>query len=123
MSGNRCIDALIALAAALASALPVIALAQPAPEDAIVVSATRFPEQVQRLPASTTVITAEDISRSSARTLPEILREQVGLNMIDFYGNNAATTAIDLRGYGITGAQNTLVLLDGRRLNDIDLSG
>jgi len=30
---------------------------------------------------------------------------------------------VDLRGFGITGTQNTLILLDGRRLADNDLSG
>src|SRR5258708_4222734 len=94
-----------------------------AQDDAVIVNATRFPEDVRRLPASTTVISAEDISRSAARTLPELISAQVGLNMQDFFGNNAASTSIDLRGYGVTGPQNTLILLDGRRLNDIDLSG
>src|SRR5207244_10751351 len=60
---------------------------------------------------------------SAARTLPERRSGEVGLTMKDFYGNNAAVTSIDLRGYGITGPQNTLILLDGRRLNDFDLSG
>src|SRR5437016_13402688 len=43
--------------------------------------------------------------------------------MKDLFGNNASNTSIDLRGFGATGPQNTLILLDGRRLNDIDLSG
>jgi iron complex outermembrane recepter protein len=108
-------------AAGLSAALALsICFAQ---EDAVVVNATRFPEEVRRLPASATVITAEDLSRSAARTLPEVLAAQPGLNMQDFFGNNASNTSIDMRGYGVTGAQNTLILLDGRRLNDLDLSG
>jgi iron complex outermembrane receptor protein len=91
-------------------------------EDAVVVEATRFPEDVRRLPASVTVITSEDIEKSAARTLPEILSEQVGITQRDFFGNNASATSIDLRGFGATGPQNTLILLDGRRLTDIDLS-
>jgi iron complex outermembrane receptor protein len=94
-----------------------------AQNDAVLVTATRFPEDVRRLPASTTVLTADDIARSAARTLPELLQEQVGFNMRDLFGNNAAQTTIDLRGYGATGAQNTLILIDGRRQNDFDLSG
>src|SRR3954465_12315815 len=94
-----------------------------AQDDAVVVEATRFPQDVRRLPASVSVITGEDISRSAARTLPELLNEQVGFTMKDFYGNNAAITSMDLRGFGVTGPQNTLILLDGRRLNDFDLSG
>lgn len=92
-------------------------------EDAVLVEATRFPEDVRRLPASVTVITSEDIARSAARTLPELLEAQVGFTVKDFFGNNASTTSVDLRGYGITGPQNTLILLDGRRVSDFDLSG
>jgi iron complex outermembrane recepter protein len=92
-------------------------------QDSVVITAPRFPEEIRRLPASVTVITQEDIEQSAARTLPELLAEQVGFTMKDFFGNNAAATSIDLRGFGVTGPQNTLILLDGRRLNDFDLSG
>jgi iron complex outermembrane receptor protein len=92
-------------------------------EDAVVVEATRFPEDVRRLPASVTVISSEDIEKSAARTLPELLNGQVGFTVKDLFGNNASTTSIDLRGYGVTGPQNTLILLDGRRVSDFDLSG
>lgn len=109
-----------AVCAALLAALALPAYSQN--EDSVVVTATRFAEDVRRLPASVTVLSQEDIGKSAARTLPELLQEQVGVTMKDFYGNNAALTAIDLRGFGITGAQNTLVLLDGRRVTDIDLT-
>ena len=92
-------------------------------QEAVVITAPRFPEEIRRLPASVTVITEEDIKQSAARTLPELLSSEVGITMKDFYGNNAAYTSIDLRGFGVTGPQNTLILLDGRRLNDFDLSG
>lgn len=91
-------------------------------EEVVVVEATRFPEEVRRLPASVTVLSAEDIARSAARTLPELLAEQVGITMKDFFGNNAAATGVDLRGFGVTGPQNALILLDGRRMTDIDLT-
>ena len=91
-------------------------------DDSVVVNATRFPEDARRLPASTTVLTADDIKNSAARTLPELLQEQVGITMKDFYGNNGAVTSVDLRGFGVTGPQNTLILLDGRRITDIDLT-
>jgi iron complex outermembrane recepter protein len=94
-----------------------------AQDDAVVITATRFPENVRRLPASVTVISEEEIARSPARTIPELLNSQVGFTMKDLFGNNASSTSIDLRGFGATGPQNTLILLDGRRLNDIDLSG
>ena len=94
-----------------------------AQDDAVVITAPRFPQDLRQLPASVTVISEDEISKSAARTLPELLSGEVGLTMKDFYGNNAAATSVDLRGFGITGPQNTLILLDGRRLNDFDLSG
>src|SRR5690349_9673242 len=86
------------LVAALAAAFCVPVHAQT--DEAVVVNATRFPEDARRLPASVTVITAEDIKKSPARTLPELLTEQVGITQQDLYGNNAAVTSIDLRGSG-----------------------
>src|SRR5436190_241326 len=100
---------------------PPFSGAQPA--DAVVIEATRFPEVARTLPASVTVLTAEDIAASPARTLPELLSQQAGITMLDFFGNNAATTSIDLRGFGVTGGQNTLILVDGRRMTDIDFAG
>jgi iron complex outermembrane receptor protein len=88
-----------------------------------VITAPRFPEEVRKLPASVTVITREDIDRSAARTIPELLANEVGITMKDFYGNNASGTSIDLRGFGVTGDQNTLILLDGQRITNFDLSG
>jgi iron complex outermembrane receptor protein len=108
-------------ALAVAAALAPVALAQSS--EAVLIEATRFPEDSRRLPASVTVLHGEDIARSAARTLPELLAEQAGITMSDLFGNNAASTSVDLRGFGVTGTQNTLILLDGRRVTDIDLSG
>jgi iron complex outermembrane recepter protein len=103
--------------------LAAFAMPAHAQSDTGVINATRFPEDARRLPASVTVLSAEDIQKSAARTLPELLSEQVGVTTKDFYGNNAASTAADLRGFGATATQNTLVLVDGRRVTDADLSG
>jgi len=89
----------------------------------VIVTATRFEDRYLDKPVNVTVITAEDIRNSAARTVPELLSEQAGIASHDFFGNNAATAAVDLRGFGIAGTQNTLILLDGRRLADNDLSG
>lgn len=109
--------------AALAMLAALAPAAHAQSDDAVIITATRFPEDVRRLPASVTVLDAAQIEKSAARTLPELLAEQTGLTMQDFYGNNAAATSVDLRGFGITGTQNTLILVDGRRVTDIDLSG
>ena len=113
----------IRIAAAVSAAalvFPVLTHAQQ--DDVVEVFATRFRDDARKLPANVTVLTQEDIAKSAARTVPDLLAEQVGITLKDFFGNNGSLTSIDLRGFGVTGGQNTLILLDGRRLSDIDLS-
>ncbi|MCC7080129.1 MAG: TonB-dependent receptor [Burkholderiales bacterium] len=99
------------------------AMAQIQQTPEVIVSATRFEQTAERLAINASVITAEDISRSAARTLPELLGTRAGVVSRDLFGNNAALASVDMRGFGATAAQNTLILVDGQRLNDIDLSG
>jgi iron complex outermembrane receptor protein len=74
--------------------------------------------------ASTTVITAEDIARSPGESLQSLLGREPGIQTWSTYGGvNGAGTVVDMRGFGVTAASNTLVLLNGRRLTDIDLAG
>src|SRR4029077_5348893 len=74
--------------------------------------------------ASNSVITAEDIARSPGTTIQDVLSREAGVQTWSTTGgNNGATTTVDLRGFGATASSNTLFLLNGRRLNDIDLLG
>jgi iron complex outermembrane receptor protein len=74
--------------------------------------------------ASATVITAEDIAHSPAQTLPEIIGQTPGVQLTTLYGGlNGAGTSVDLRGFGAFATANTLLLINGRRVNDIDLQG
>ncbi|MCL4801395.1 MAG: TonB-dependent receptor [Burkholderiales bacterium] len=86
----------------------------------VTVTATRFPEDRLDAPVGMTVISAGDIAASTARTLPELLAQQAGVAIRDLTGS--PDQQVDLRGFGITADQNTLLLLDGRRLDEIDLS-
>lgn len=106
-------------AAALAAfQLPVFAASTETP---VVVTATRL-DDIVNLPANITVITAEEIRRSPVKTLPELLSLEAGVFNRDLYGNQAARGKIDMRGFGAASSENVLILLDGRRLNDIDMS-
>ncbi len=89
----------------------------------VVVTATRFEDKLADRAANMTVISAEDIRNSTAATVPELLSEQAGISMHDLFGNNASSASVDMRGFGVTGTQNTLVLIDGRPVVDPDLSG
>ncbi|WP_291864387.1 TonB-dependent receptor [Bradyrhizobium sp.] len=74
--------------------------------------------------ASTSVITAEDIARSPAQTVQEIIAQTPGVQLTSLFGGvNGVKTSVDLRGFGAFATSNTLVLINGRRLNDIDMAG
>jgi len=88
----------------------------------VVVTATRDVEEVRKIPANVTVITRKEIERSNAQVVVDVLRDEVGVVVRDFYGNGK-TASVDVRGFGETAPLNTLVLVDGRRVNEIDLSG
>lgn len=88
----------------------------------VVVTATRDVQEVRKIPANVTVISREEIERSNAQTVVDVLRDQVGLVVRDYYGTGK-NASVDIRGFGETGLLNTLVLVDGRRVNEIDLSG
>src|SRR5438552_9055812 len=72
---------------------------------------------------SATVITAEEIAHSPAQTLSEIIAQVPGVQLTSLFGGvNGAKTSVDLRGFGAFATANTLILVNGRRLNDIDLA-
>lgn len=88
--------------------------------DEVIVTATRFSAAPENSSVNVTVITAADIEKSAAKTLPELLAQRAGIHVRSSDGT--PDMAIDLRGFGMTGNQNTLVLLDGQQLNDIELT-
>ncbi len=74
--------------------------------------------------ASSTVITAEEIAHSPSNNLPDILAQVPGVQLTSLFGSpvNGVKTSVDLRGFGAAATANTLILINGRRLNDIDLA-
>jgi iron complex outermembrane receptor protein len=90
--------------------------------DEVVVTATRQEEFLSKVPANVTVVSESEIAQSPAETVPELLRSVAGVLVTDIAGNGRTYT-VDLRGFGETASLNTLVLVDGRRINQADLSG
>ena len=88
----------------------------------VVVTATRQEQEIRKIPANVSVITEDDIQNSNAKTVADLLRSEEGIVVRDLLGNGKSAQ-VDLRGFGETGPYNTLVLVDGRRVNEIDLSG
>lgn len=90
--------------------------------DPIIVTASRFDEHIASVAANITVINREDIENSTATDIPTILQQEAGLHSYDITGN-ARSYRVDRSGFGATAALNTLVLVDGMRLNNPDLAG
>lgn len=100
---------------------PAFAAGQPAtPMADVLVTATRFASAQQPLAIAAQVITAEDIRDSSATTLVEVLSKVGGVHSRSSL-TGAADAPIDLRGFGATGDQNTLILVNGQRISENEL--
>jgi len=87
---------------------------------AVVVSAARTEQSTLTTPASITVITRKQIDDSGSRHIVEVLRGQGGVQINDLYGDGSRAT-VDMRGFGDSAGSNTLILIDGRRLNNPDI--
>ncbi len=87
----------------------------------VLVSATRSAQSNVTVPASITIISREEIARSGARNLAEVLRGRGSVQVIDSFGDGSRTT-VGMRGFGESANANTLIMVDGRRLNNIDIS-
>src|SRR5215475_15838467 len=73
---------------------------------------------------SNSIITAEDIARSPAQNLPDILSREVGVQVQHLLSStNGSRDAVDLRGFGAFAQSNVLILVNGRRYQDFDLQG
>lgn len=89
--------------------------------DEIVVTASRVEQRAGEVPAHVTVLTREDVERSPARTLDDMLRQVPGFSLFRRAGSVVAhptTQGVSLRGIGPSGGSRTLVLVDGVPLND-----
>ncbi len=112
-----------AAATAACFALPVQAEVAPVAKEipAVVVSATRTEQSTLTTPASITVISRQQIEDSGSRHIVEVLRGQGGVQINDLYGDGSRAT-VGMRGFAESAGSNTLVLIDGRRLNNPDIS-
>lgn len=110
---------LAASAIALLAAFPVAAETQ---GDAVVVTATRFSESDPRTPGNITVITRKDIQNTPAQSIPDVLGAQAGVFISPLSGGSMGRNAtVDMRGFGATATSNTLILVDGQRINPVDM--
>lgn len=111
---------LIGSSIAAGVSIPFNSLAEELPT--VVVSAARTQQSTVTLPAAINIITQDDIEASGASNVAEVLRNQGGIYLTDFFGTGTHAS-IAMRGFSSEVADsNTLVIVDGRRLNNIDIS-
>ncbi len=88
----------------------------------VVVTATRDTEEIRKVPANVSVITAKDIEKSGATSIVEVLDKLESIQFRDYSGNSSQSV-IDLRGFGGDNPfGKTLIMLDGRKMNRPDMS-
>jgi iron complex outermembrane receptor protein len=87
----------------------------------MVVSALRLETETKNLSARVQVIDAEKIEQSGSADLLGLLRKEANLQVSSTSGNSARST-VSIGGFGENGQLRTLVLLDGHRVNAIDMS-
>jgi iron complex outermembrane receptor protein len=109
--------AIAACAAILVSPCLSFAADDPA---AVVVTATRFNDTDPGVAANISVITRQDIRNTPATNLPDVLSTRAGVDVRQFGGAMGRNATVDIRGFGSTATSNTLVLVDGLRLNPPD---
>lgn len=108
---------LVAVAAA-----PALSEEAPYRLEDVVVTASRLEAPLKEAPANVSVIASDDIERTGAQTIEDIVHYEPGVFTQSLLGNPKGGK-IDIRGYGEAASQNVLVLVNGRRVNGIDLAG
>jgi len=122
-SGNRRCTALFLTASALfTSTLPGETNAPPLTVlPPIVVVGSRIGHRAEELPQSVTVITSEQIKASGASDTVQAMEKVGGVYFRKLSGNPAQSEMV-MRGFSQNAHGRVLVLVDGQRLNDPDMT-
>lgn len=92
-------------------------------EEAKVMAASRREQSVSEAPLAVDVVTREEILASGARSLPDLLRFRVGLDVVDGRSIDGNRAIVSVRGFPHEFAGNTLVLVDGRNVYSANQGG
>lgn len=92
--------------------------------DETVIVATREEEDIIRIPGNVSVITSDDIERSTAKEISDILRKESGIMVTNTSGSTPTGITVEFRGFNNGGGNGgrTLVLIDGWKVNQADTS-
>ena len=89
--------------------------------ETVTISANPIEIDEKKATFATEIYTKKDIEQSKSKDIYEFLSSQSSVNVMPNFGNNFSQN-LDMRGYGIeNGYQNIVVVVNGRRLNNIDM--
>ena len=87
------------------------------------VTGSRTASVARELPTGTLILDRDTIEAMPANNLADVLDTLGGVQVRRNFGINGARATIDMQGFGANATSNTLVLLNGRRYSNVDLSG
>jgi len=116
---ERVLSAAVLGAALLLLAFPASAQQPPPASESVVVTATSVPEDEKDVGSAITVITREELEKHETTVVSDVLRSVPGLDVTQ-YGTPGSLTSLFTRG---TNSTQTLVLVDGVRMNSPYFSG
>ncbi len=91
-------------------------------EDEILITSSKLINN-QLSGGTTHIITKDDILNYTGESLPQIISKLPGVEFKSLYDTGfGAYESIDIRGFADTAKSNTLILLNGQKLSNIDLS-
>lgn len=89
--------------------------------ETVTISANPIETDEKKATFATEIYTKKDIEQSKSKDIYDFLASQTSVNVMPNFGNKFSQS-LDIRGYGIeNGYQNIAVVVNGRRLNNIDM--
>ncbi|MCT7546366.1 TonB-dependent receptor [Aliarcobacter cryaerophilus] len=90
--------------------------------EAVTITANPIETNEKNATFATEIYTKKDIEQSKSKDIYDFLTSQTSVNVMPYFGNKFSQS-LDMRGYGIeNGNQNLVVVVNGRRLNNIDIA-
>ena len=90
--------------------------------ETVTISANPIETDEKKATFATEIYTKKDIKQSKSKDIYDFLASQTSVNVMPNFGNKFSQR-LDIRGYGIeNGYQNIAVVVNGRRLNNIDMA-
>lgn len=83
----------------------------------IVITPLRTESAPLPAPAPLVVVSADEIEAAAPVDVADLLRSRAGVQARDLFGDGTSSV-LDLRGFGAAAGSNTLVLIDGRPINN-----